>query len=105
MYDDLARLFIKHHDIRWANVLSTLPVSEGGLPGLPSPFTQRTYNLRIIDFDQSKKKDYSGHAITEATATVLFVVHRMATSSSTHTEHQLLQHVHNTCGDGPTNPT
>ena len=58
MYDDLAQLFIKHHDMRWANVLSTLPVSQGGLPGLPSPFTKRTYNLRIVDFDRAQKKDF-----------------------------------------------
>lgn len=55
MYLDLSQVAIEHNDIRWANVLSALPTSQGGLPGLPSPFSGRTYNFRLIDFDQSRK--------------------------------------------------
>ncbi|PBK82900.1 hypothetical protein ARMGADRAFT_690234 [Armillaria gallica] len=55
MYNDIGRLFLCHHDIRYSNFLSALPEDQGGLPSLPSPFTGRTYSWRVVDFDLMKK--------------------------------------------------
>ncbi|KAJ3911541.1 hypothetical protein F5877DRAFT_55228, partial [Lentinula edodes] len=48
---DLAHLRIHHGDLRWENILSVLVPNEGGLPGVPSPFTGKVYGWRLVDFD------------------------------------------------------
>lgn len=60
---DLAKLHILHSDLRWENILSVLPPSEGGLPSLPSPFTGKIYGWRLVDFDLAKR---TTHHITFA---------------------------------------
>ncbi|KAK0454605.1 hypothetical protein EV421DRAFT_428225 [Armillaria borealis] len=55
MYNDLARLYLCHNDIRYSKFLSVLPEDQGGLPSLASPFTGRTYRWRAVDFDSMKK--------------------------------------------------
>ena len=52
MYADLGMLGVDHVDIRWQNILSA-PVSPPALPGLPSPFTHRTFRWRLVDFTNS----------------------------------------------------
>ncbi|CAL1706326.1 unnamed protein product [Somion occarium] len=54
MYSDLAKLGVDHVDIRYFNILRA-PEPLPDLPSLPSPFTQRTYNWRLVDFDNSFK--------------------------------------------------
>ena len=54
MYLHLSDLGIEHTDIRHANILYA-PESPPGFPGLPSPFTGKTYRWRLIDFSSSYK--------------------------------------------------
>lgn len=54
---DLGELGIHHGDFRWENILfaPNPHVVPGYLPSLPSPFTHRTYALRMVDFDVATK--------------------------------------------------
>ncbi|KAJ8074531.1 hypothetical protein PM082_015432 [Marasmius tenuissimus] len=54
----MAKLGLWQFDNNWTNILGPLSPEEGGLPGLPSPLTNRTFRYRIIDFDQTRKVDY-----------------------------------------------
>lgn len=54
MYDELGYLHVFHEDIRHQNILRA-PTSPSVFPSLPSPYTQRAYNWRIIDFEGSKR--------------------------------------------------
>ncbi|KII84884.1 hypothetical protein PLICRDRAFT_179212 [Plicaturopsis crispa FD-325 SS-3] len=58
IYHDMAELGIYHRDIRWQNFLRA-PSSSTGLPSLPSPYTNRAYGWRVIDFDNSEKNNSS----------------------------------------------
>lgn len=51
---DLAELGIGHHDLRYDNLLMA-PRSPPGLPSMPSPYSGRSYGLRVIDFDYAYK--------------------------------------------------
>ncbi|EIN08050.1 hypothetical protein PUNSTDRAFT_135564 [Punctularia strigosozonata HHB-11173 SS5] len=54
MFDEISRFRITHGDVRHRNILSA-PRSPGAYPSLPSPYTGRTYDWRIFDFDGSSK--------------------------------------------------
>ncbi|CAL1706281.1 unnamed protein product [Somion occarium] len=56
MYLDLSKLGVDHVDIRYFNILyAPPPLPE--LPFLPSPLSQRVYNYRLVDFDNSYKSN------------------------------------------------
>lgn len=55
LYSNLGRLGVDHVDIRYYNILRA--PSKSPLPSLPSPFTQRTYEWRIVDFNKSYKSN------------------------------------------------
>ncbi|CAL1706344.1 unnamed protein product [Somion occarium] len=57
IYSDLAQLGVDHCDIRYYNMLSAPSPANSPLPSLPSPFTQRTYGWRLIDFDNACKSN------------------------------------------------
>ncbi|CAL1706342.1 unnamed protein product [Somion occarium] len=57
IYADFGRLGVDHCDIRYFNILRAPSSSESPLPSLPSPFTQRTYNWRVVDFDNACKSN------------------------------------------------
>lgn len=52
----MAELGILHDDVRYANILHCADVPPG-VEGLLSPFKQRRYEWRIVDFDKSLKVD------------------------------------------------
>jgi hypothetical protein len=60
LYRELAYLSIAHRDIRYYNILHAPPNPSS--PSLPvsfqhkkSPFTNRTYKYRLVDFDRSRR--------------------------------------------------
>ncbi|KIM46838.1 hypothetical protein M413DRAFT_440413 [Hebeloma cylindrosporum] len=57
VYRELAYLSIAHRDIRYYNILCAPP--SPSTPSLyepkESPFTKRTYNYRLIDFDRARR--------------------------------------------------
>ena len=57
MYADLARLGVDQNSIRYYDILRAPEPGSTPLPSLPSPFTQRTYEWRIIDFDGAYKSN------------------------------------------------
>ncbi|KAK7681694.1 hypothetical protein QCA50_015041 [Cerrena zonata] len=58
LYSNLSHLAVDHVDIRYYNILRA-PPSDSPLPSLPAPFTQRTYEWRIVDFKNSYKTNRS----------------------------------------------
>lgn len=55
IYNDVASLGITlASDVRSNNILAA-PPSPPGLPSIPSPFTQRTYAWRLVDFELARK--------------------------------------------------
>ena len=57
MYADLARLGVDQDDLRYYNILRAPARGSSPLPSLSSPFTQRTYRWRIVDFDRACKSN------------------------------------------------
>ena len=57
MYADLARIGVDQDDLRYYNILRAPAPKSSPLPSLASPFTQRKYNWRIIDFDRGCKSN------------------------------------------------
>jgi len=56
LYRELVYLSIAHRDIRYYNILYAppSPSSSSDLPvAFESPFTNRTYKYRLVDFDRS----------------------------------------------------
>lgn len=51
---------VNHHDVRYSNILLA-PSDPGSLPSLPSPFTGRTYQLRVIDLELCEKMFFAPH--------------------------------------------
>ncbi|KZV88093.1 hypothetical protein EXIGLDRAFT_839518 [Exidia glandulosa HHB12029] len=49
-------------DVKYNNILMA-PNSPPGLPSLPSPFTQRTHNIRIIDLELALKTIFTDDII------------------------------------------
>lgn len=66
MYEELGYRHVYHEDVRYQNILRASP-SPSALPSLPSPYTQRTHNWRVIDFDNSKKTAASTEDINRVT--------------------------------------
>ena len=60
MYADLARLGVDQDDLRYYNILRAPARGSSPLPSLSSPFTQRTYRWRIVDFDRACKSNKDG---------------------------------------------
>ena len=55
MYADLASFGVRRGDIRDYNILRAPASDSSPLPSIPSPFTLRKYNWRIVDFDRACK--------------------------------------------------
>ncbi|KAA1470253.1 hypothetical protein DENSPDRAFT_928732 [Dentipellis sp. KUC8613] len=55
LFEDIAHLGIDvRSGLRYENILLA-PTTPLGLPGLPSPYTNRTHTLRLVNFDQAFK--------------------------------------------------
>ncbi|EPQ52941.1 hypothetical protein GLOTRDRAFT_95006 [Gloeophyllum trabeum ATCC 11539] len=54
---DLGELHIFDNDLRYDNVLLA-PASPPGLPSLVSPYSHRSYELRLVDFDTAYKINF-----------------------------------------------
>ncbi len=54
MHRDLVRLGVHYYDWSPHNHLEAA-VSPPGLPGEPSPYTNRVYTMRVIDFEHAQR--------------------------------------------------
>ncbi|RPD63498.1 hypothetical protein L227DRAFT_599141 [Lentinus tigrinus ALCF2SS1-6] len=62
MYEELVRLGIDHHDIRYPNILLA-PTSPPGLEGRCSATLKRPFKFRLVDFEHSARTNRGAFSI------------------------------------------
>jgi hypothetical protein len=62
IYSDMGRFGVEHTDIRWRNIVAA-PATQHGIV---SPYHEHKHQWRVVDFDRSRKSNFSHSHIKSA---------------------------------------